>query len=84
MYSDKQALKRNKLSALWNFLTIVHKNLNDCKLGLILKTMRAQVHDIYQTKPADFKKIVAAFYVSTLSTNEKSSHWAAAGRKWEK
>ena len=54
MYSDKQALKRNKLSALWNFLTIVHKNLNDCKLGLILKTMRAQVHDIYQTKPADF------------------------------
>ena len=71
MYSDKQALKRNKLSALWNFLTIVHKNLNDCKLGLILKTMRAQVHDIYQTKQADFLKIFAPCYVITLSTNEK-------------
>ena len=29
------------------------------------------------------KEFVLAFYVSTLSTNEKSSHKAAAGRKWK-
>ena len=29
------------------------------------------------------KEFVSAFYVSTLSTNEKSSHRAAAGRKWK-
>ena len=29
------------------------------------------------------KEFVSAFYVSTLLTNEKSSHRAAAGRKWK-
>ena len=29
------------------------------------------------------KEFVSAFYVSTLSTNEKSSHRAAAWRKWK-
>ena len=37
------------------------------------------------TKPMQLlkKEFVSAFYVSTLSTNEKSSHRAAAGRKWK-
>ena len=37
------------------------------------------------TKPIQLlkKEFVSAFYVSTLSTNEKSSHRAAAGRKWK-
>ena len=37
------------------------------------------------TKPIQLskKEFVSAFYVLTLSTNEKSSHRAAAGRKWK-
>ena len=37
------------------------------------------------TKPIQLLKteFVSAFYISTLSTNEKSSHRAAAGRKWK-
>lgn len=45
--------------------------------------MLSQVHDIYQTNPAFKTEFFLAFYVSTLSTNEKSSHRAAAGRKWK-
>ena len=45
--------------------------------------MPSQLHDIYQTNPAFKKEFVSAFYVSTLSTNEKSAHRAAAGRKWK-
>merc|ERR1712155_428938 len=37
------------------------------------------------TKPIQLskKEFVSAFYVLTLSTNEKSSHRAAEGRKWK-
>ena len=47
-------------------------------------SMLSQLHDVYQTNPAFIKEFVWAFYVSTLSTNYKLSHRAAAGRKWKK